>query len=684
MAPGEYSIVLLANTQEYNVFVSEMGGRVLGGTAIIDKQPSIGSLFKSQNASTWEADQNKDLKFRIRRAKFETTGTAYFNIEDPDEVQDYNILHVKTSTVEPTGSKVDWYAKAYYPSGSWDPNGVTGWYRVNINQDINYGNLKRLATRDDLSGGELGSGDTPSFRLRAELTSPSDAATPLIDVKGLSIAAAINDINDYAYVAPTSDAYVTYLNTQITNVNDDVFDNIALGMNVTGSNSAGVVISGIVNGIDGAARTISVTEASGSSTDTSVAATTIAVPAAAAVATGSISGTTLTVGSYAALTFNGSTGVIATPSTSKTFDGSSSAIITLDRDKFYIPAHGYTTGQELIYTNGGGTSIGGLTTATTYFAIVVDNDNIKLGTSYDAALNGVGIDLLTLGSGTSHNLVGPTVISYTSHGLVTGQKVVYANGGGTSITGLTTGFTYWVIRVSANYIRLASSQSDAISGIAIAISAGSGASHTLTQVGTFAVNQTITGAGIPFGTFITTLGSGSGGAGTYTLNKDCGTISSQTIYAGVDTTNLALRFVQNETAKTGGGAISKYITKVINLADGFDASNLCVTVDVNKPTGTGINVYYRVLPLESTAPISDIGWSLMQIEKGVEIANSVSDYDFKEHRFFPFGAFTTYGVPTDGPLTTKFNAFQVKIVLLSNSRTQSPRLKDFRAIALDQ
>lgn len=684
LAPGEYSIVLLANTQEYNVFVSEMGGKVLGGTAIIDKQPYTGSLFKSQNASTWEADQNKDLKFKIRRAKFSTTGTAYFNIEDPDDIQDYHILHVKTATVEPTGSTVNWYAKAYYPSGSWDPTGTTGWYRVNINQDINYDSLKRLAAKDDLTGGELGSGDTPSFRLRADLVSPSDAATPLIDVKGLSISAAINDINDYSYTAPTSDAYVTYLNTQITNVNDDVFDHIALGMNVVGTNSAGTIISGIVNGIDGAAKTISVTEASGSSTDTSVAATTIAVPAASAVATGSISGTTLTIGSYAALTFNGSTGVIATPSTSKTFDGSSSAIITLDRDKIYIPAHGYATGQELIYTNGGGTSIGGLTTATTYFAIVVDNDNIKLGASYDAALNGVAVDLLALGSGTSHNLVGPTVINYTSHGLVTGQKVVYANGGGTSITGLTTGYTYWVIRVSANYIRLASSQSNAIAGTAIAISAGSGASHTLTQVGTFAADQTITGAGIPFGTYITTLGSGTGGAGTYTLNQDCGTISSQTIYAGVDTTNLSLTFTQNETAKTGGGGIAKYITKVINLNDGFDATNLCVTVDVNKPTGTGIRVYYRVLPTESTTPITDIGWSLMQIEKGVEIANSVSDYDFKEHRFFPYGAFTTYGVPTDGPLTTRFNAFQVKVVLLSDSRTQSPRLKDFRAIALDQ
>ena len=686
LAPGEYSIVLLANTQEYNVFVSEMGGKVLGGTAIIDKQPYTGSLFKSQNASTWEADQNKDLKFKIRRAKFANNGTAYFNIDDPDDIQDYHILHVKTATVEPTGTVVDWYAKAYYPSGSWDPSGTSGWKRVNINQDINYDNLRRLADSEDLTGGELGSSATPSFRLKAVMSTPSDAVTPLIDAKALAISAAIHNINDYTYTSPTSTAYSTYLNGLITNVDDDVFDHINLGMRVTGTNSAGTVITGKVIGIDAPANTITVDYVAGAATDTSTAASTIAVPDASAVATGSISGTTLTIGSYAAKTFTASSTAIATPSTSKTFDGSSTAIVTLDRDNIYIPSHGYTTGQELIYTNGSGTSIGGLTDSSTYWAIVVDINNIKLASTYDNALNGIAIDLLTIGAGTSHNLVGPTVLSITSHGFITGQKLVYSNGGGTSVTGLTSGYTYWAIKVSANYVRLATSQSNALAGNAIALTSGSGSgsSHTLTQVGTFAVGQTVTGAGIPLGTTITALGSGTGGTGTYTLSADCGTISSQTIYAGTDATDLALTFTQNETSKTGGGGTAKYITKVINLADGFDATNLCVTVDVNKPTGTNIMVYYRVLPTESTTAITDIGWSLMQIEKGVVPPNSVSDYDYKEHRFFPYGAFTTYGVPTDGPLTTKFNAFQVKIVLLSNSRVQTPKLKDFRVIALDQ
>ena len=41
----------------------------------IDQQPYAGSLFKSQNNSTWTTDQMKDLKMTINRCKF-TTGTA--------------------------------------------------------------------------------------------------------------------------------------------------------------------------------------------------------------------------------------------------------------------------------------------------------------------------------------------------------------------------------------------------------------------------------------------------------------------------------------------------------------------------------------------------------------------------------------------------------------------------------
>jgi hypothetical protein len=45
---------------------------------LISQQPYLGSMFKSQNSTTWTAEQNEDVKFTINRAKFttNTTGTV--------------------------------------------------------------------------------------------------------------------------------------------------------------------------------------------------------------------------------------------------------------------------------------------------------------------------------------------------------------------------------------------------------------------------------------------------------------------------------------------------------------------------------------------------------------------------------------------------------------------------------
>jgi len=78
--------------------------------------------------------------------------------------------------------------------------------------------------------------------------------------------------------------------------------------------------------------------------------------------------------------------------------------------------------------------------------------------------------------------VGSDYIEFSNHKLGTGDKVVYNNGGGGSIGGLTSGDAYYVIRVNNNRFRLASTKSDAIAGTpAINITAlGSGTNHSFT------------------------------------------------------------------------------------------------------------------------------------------------------------------------------------------------------------
>jgi len=334
LTPGEYAIVLVSQSDEYQVYVSEIGGAIFGGTTKIDKQPYLGSLFKSQNASTWEPDANMDLKFKIRRADFTGSGTAEFTIQDPATIFDYHTLFTNVSTVLPTGTNVVWSAKAYNSDTTWSD---TDWVPFNVMTDINYSYLKRLAAESGITGGELGNNVTPSLRLQATLTTDNSSVSPAIDAASLSVVTALNNINN---------------------------------------------------------------DASGEA-----------------------------------------------------------------------------------------------------------------------------------------------------------------------------------------------------------------------------------------------------------------------------------------SVKAGGTALARYITKPINLASGFEASNLAVTVDINKPAGTDVKIYYKTLPTEKTTPIADENWVLMNLESAV--ASSLSNYDFREHRYFPSGAFDTYGVPQDNPIAARFNTFQIKIVMLSTSESNTPRLRDLRIIALD-
>ena len=74
----EYAIALASNSTKYSVYISRIGENDLLSDTFISNQPYLGSLFKSQNASTWEASQWEDLKFIMYRADFLDSGTVDF------------------------------------------------------------------------------------------------------------------------------------------------------------------------------------------------------------------------------------------------------------------------------------------------------------------------------------------------------------------------------------------------------------------------------------------------------------------------------------------------------------------------------------------------------------------------------------------------------------------------------
>ena len=74
-AGKEYAMVLLSNSAKYSVYISRVGEFDLSNQTYVANQPLLGSLFKSQNASTWEPSQWEDLKFNLYRADFLESGT---------------------------------------------------------------------------------------------------------------------------------------------------------------------------------------------------------------------------------------------------------------------------------------------------------------------------------------------------------------------------------------------------------------------------------------------------------------------------------------------------------------------------------------------------------------------------------------------------------------------------------
>lgn len=99
----EYCFVLLANSNEYQVWYAGIGEDDYTTGNRISKQPYAGVLFKSQNASTWTPDQNKDLKFTIRRAEFDTSVTSQVVLEN-GEVQPRQLIKNPFATT--SGSNV--------------------------------------------------------------------------------------------------------------------------------------------------------------------------------------------------------------------------------------------------------------------------------------------------------------------------------------------------------------------------------------------------------------------------------------------------------------------------------------------------------------------------------------------------------------------------------------------------
>ncbi len=129
--------------------------------------------------------------------------------------------------------------------------------------------------------------------------------------------------------------------------------------------------------------------------------------------------------------------------------------------------HGFTTGDAVVYSNGGGTSIGGIGHGNVYYAIVVSPTKIQLAETAPDAVANLPIRLSPYyASGTNHGFGrafralpivdnhANTVSFPQSHPFRDGQLLTYQSDSGTAIGGLSNGESYYVNVVDSRSVQL--------------------------------------------------------------------------------------------------------------------------------------------------------------------------------------------------------------------------------------
>ena len=235
MLPGEHSFVLVSNSNGYEAYVAEVGKLDLVSGLQISEQPYGGSLFKSQNGSTWTADENMDMTFRIFRKVFDTsvTATAQFLIDKPSSNVAYDLAHIITSEVAMANTSVAYSFLSEKVNG-----GLTSFVSINSNEDY---------TMDDGLGRRVlnpTTGNT-SFILKASMSTRNPAISPFLDITRFGNIFVDNYINNL----PIINSGFVIANSGSSYANSSDVTVLIIGGGGSGATATANVVSGRVDAI---------------------------------------------------------------------------------------------------------------------------------------------------------------------------------------------------------------------------------------------------------------------------------------------------------------------------------------------------------------------------------------------------------------------------------------------------
>ncbi len=188
LLPGEHSIVLLSNSVGYEAFVGEIGQVNIANSVKISEQPYTGTLFLSQNGSTWTADQTSDLMFSLYKKAYSTTtpGFAYFEVDMSNQSANalFDLMHVMSTDVVLANTNIDYQFISENTTGETHPY-ISFLPKLDYKMVDGYG--RRSLNK--------ATGNT-TFSLRTVLSTTNRDISPMIDRTRLNLLAIENKINN--------------------------------------------------------------------------------------------------------------------------------------------------------------------------------------------------------------------------------------------------------------------------------------------------------------------------------------------------------------------------------------------------------------------------------------------------------------------------------------------------------
>ena len=117
---------------------------------------------------------------------------------------------------------------------------------------------------------------------------------------------------------------------------------------------------------------------------------------------------------------------------------------------------------------------------------------------------------------------------------------------------------------------------------------------------------------------------------------------------------------------------ARYISRVVTLVDGFDSNNMKVTLSVNKPIGTNVQVFVKTQDSESTDDFHSFGYTrLVSNVPNFDTYYTEGANEFREIEF---------SLPED--TATPYNRFCVKVCLYSDQPWNVAKIRDLRAVTV--